>query len=274
MTGRSVHGCHAITATPSQTSSLCPPAAILPYDSGHYVFRAQEINFMNEIKKTKTGTESGTKTGIENGSPPAKKPCSHIGLKGTATEQSVAGQKKSAEPERAAGRMPTPPCPPYQSRLRPVLPPHPADDLLRNSRLCPDLPRDARLHGGPCMTADPKEIRNTLSLLFSDGGAVVELRALGDGGVHSGYFTDFDMMAERAAAINRFTDVHGVYVTLNEVNPALLSRRANRVKQRLSRSDATTADADIIRRRWLPIDFDPRPAERCLGDRRGTRRRP
>ncbi|GAB7016240.1 hypothetical protein [Methanogenium cariaci] len=62
---------------------------------------------MNEIKKTKTGTESGTKTGIENGSP-AKKPCSHIGLKGTATEQSVAGQKKSAEPERAAGRMPTP----------------------------------------------------------------------------------------------------------------------------------------------------------------------
>ncbi|KAF1078276.1 hypothetical protein [Methanogenium sp. MK-MG] len=66
---------------------------------------------MNEIKKTKTGTESGTETGkqpgIENGSP-AKKPCSHIGLRGTATEQSAAGQKKSAEPERAAGCMPTP----------------------------------------------------------------------------------------------------------------------------------------------------------------------
>ncbi|WP_245619254.1 hypothetical protein, partial [Methanogenium cariaci] len=92
-------------------------------------------------------------------------------------------------------------------------------------------------------------IRNALSLLFFDGD-VVELRALGDGGVHSGYFNDFDQMAERAAAMNRFTDVHGVYVTLNEVNPpALLSRRANRVKQRLSRSDATTADADIVRRR-------------------------
>ncbi|WFN33442.1 hypothetical protein L1S32_06160 [Methanogenium sp. S4BF] len=101
-----------------------------------------------------------------------------------------------------------------------------------------------------------QEIREALSLLFSEGG-VVELRALGDGGVHSGYFSDFDALAERAAALDTFPGVHGVYVTLNEVNPALLSRRANRVKQRLSRTDATTADADICRRRWLPIDFDP-----------------
>ncbi|GAB7015452.1 hypothetical protein [Methanogenium cariaci] len=104
--------------------------------------------------------------------------------------------------------------------------------------------------------SDENGVRDTLSLLFS-GDSVVELRALGDGGVHSGYFTDHDLMAERAAAMDAFRDITGVYVTLNEVNPALLSRRANRVKQRLSRSDATTADADIIRRRWLPIDFDP-----------------
>ncbi len=106
------------------------------------------------------------------------------------------------------------------------------------------------------MTADTEEIRRALSLLFSDG-AVVELRALGDGGVHSGYFSDFDALATRATAIDSLKEVHGVYVTLNEVNPALLSRRANRVKQRLSKTDSTTADADIIRRRWLPIDLDP-----------------
>ena len=106
------------------------------------------------------------------------------------------------------------------------------------------------------MTADTAEIRKALSLLFSDG-AVVELRALGDGGVHSGYFTEMDTLAERATGMDTFQDIHGVYVTLNEVNPALLSRRANRVKQRLSRKDATTADADIVRRRWLPIDLDP-----------------
>ena len=51
--------------------------------------------------------------------------------------------------------------------------------------------------------------------------------------------------------------VHGIYVTLNEVNPALLSRRANRIKMRLGKKDSTTSDADILRRRWLPIDIDP-----------------
>ena len=97
---------------------------------------------------------------------------------------------------------------------------------------------------------------HALSLLFSEGD-VVELRALGDGGVKSGYFTDFEMLADRARVLDAFHDVTGVYVTLNAVDPALLSRRANRVKHRLSRSDATTADADICRRRWLPVDLDP-----------------
>ena len=106
------------------------------------------------------------------------------------------------------------------------------------------------------MTADQKACREALSLLFPEG-AVVELRALGDAGVHSGYFTDRDKLTDQARILDAFSDVHGVYVTLNEVNPALLSRRANRVKQRLSRSDATTADADITRRRWLPVDLDP-----------------
>ena len=53
------------------------------------------------------------------------------------------------------------------------------------------------------------------------------------------------------------SSVHGIYVTLNEVNPALLSRRANRIKMRLGKKDSTTSDADILRRRWLPIDIDP-----------------
>ena len=47
------------------------------------------------------------------------------------------------------------------------------------------------------MTADSTEIQKALSLLFP-AGAVVELRALGDGGVHSGYFTDYDALADRA----------------------------------------------------------------------------
>jgi len=107
---------------------------------------------------------------------------------------------------------------------------------------------------------DREEIARAVVLLFPST-AVIELRALGPGGVHSGYFDDPVKLAGRAAAIASLTEVSGVYLTLNEVNPALLSRRANRVVMRVGRTDPTTADADIVRRRWLPIDLDPvRPA--------------
>ncbi|WP_421909169.1 hypothetical protein [Methanolacinia petrolearia] len=104
--------------------------------------------------------------------------------------------------------------------------------------------------------ATKDEIEKNLSLLFP-GGGVVELRAISDYNIHSGYFDDYDTLAEKAGSITRLSDVSGVYVILNQVNPALLSRRANRIKMKLGRKDATTADADIIRRRWLPIDLDP-----------------
>jgi hypothetical protein len=94
-----------------------------------------------------------------------------------------------------------------------------------------------------------------LAALFS--GGVVEVRALADYATHSGYFDDFAKLAGVAEALDADPEVRGVYVTLNEVAPALLARRANRVKMRLTRSDATTSDADILRRRWLPIDLDP-----------------
>jgi hypothetical protein len=98
-------------------------------------------------------------------------------------------------------------------------------------------------------------IRQALAALFS--GGVVEVRALGDYATHSGYFDDFAKLAACAEALDADPEVRGIYVTLNEVNRALLARRANRVKMRLTRSDPTTSDADILRRRWLPIDLDP-----------------
>lgn len=103
------------------------------------------------------------------------------------------------------------------------------------------------------------EIHRALDVLF-DPGQVVELRVLHVTGktknTASGYFDDLDALAEAAAQWDgRGT---GVYVVLNEINPALLARRANRVEQWAT---LTTADHDIIRRRWLPVDFDyVRPA--------------
>ncbi|WP_067073145.1 hypothetical protein [Methanoculleus horonobensis] len=101
-----------------------------------------------------------------------------------------------------------------------------------------------------------EEIRRTVKLLAPEGG-VVEVRALADGVTHSGYFDDYTLFAEQVEALDADPSVAGIYVTLNTVNPALLARRANRIKMRLTRKDATTADADILRRRWLPVDIDP-----------------
>ena len=100
------------------------------------------------------------------------------------------------------------------------------------------------------------EVRNAVNMLAPIEG-VVEVRALADGATHSGYFDDHTLLAEQVEALDADPAVAGIYVTLNTVNPALLARRANRIKMRLSRKDATTADADILRRRWLPVDIDP-----------------
>ena len=100
------------------------------------------------------------------------------------------------------------------------------------------------------------EIRSAVNALAASG-SVVEVRALADGVTHSGYFDDFESLARAVEALDADPSVAGIYVTLNTVNPALLARRANRIKMRLSRKDATTADADILRRRWFPVDIDP-----------------
>jgi hypothetical protein len=109
--------------------------------------------------------------------------------------------------------------------------------------------------------ADPAEIRRALDLLAVPGG-VVELRAIkipGHGKPHNaaGYFTDLDTAAQAAATLDR-RKAAGVYVVLNEINPALLARSPNQTTDHL---EPTTSDGDIIRRRWFPLDFDPkRPA--------------
>ncbi len=100
-------------------------------------------------------------------------------------------------------------------------------------------------------------VREALALLLEPGG-VAELRAIGrDGRVASGYFDNPALLAATADHLDTLNEYSGCYVTLNPVAPALLARRANRVVMRLGAREATTADADIVRRRWLPVDIDP-----------------
>ena len=75
------------------------------------------------------------------------------------------------------------------------------------------------------------------------------------GNTASGYFDSPEALAKAAA---KWDGRANVYLTLNPVATALLARASNRV---LERADHTTADGDVLRRRWLLIDVDPkRPA--------------
>lgn len=100
------------------------------------------------------------------------------------------------------------------------------------------------------------EVLSALKLLFPPG-RVIEIRIIGEDGIASGYFDDPEKAAKEILARSPDPRISGIYVTLNEVNPVLLARRANRIKTRIGKKDATTADADILRRWYLPIDIDP-----------------
>lgn len=70
-------------------------------------------------------------------------------------------------------------------------------------------------------------------------------------GTLSGYFND---TAIAAMAIARENGKHqGIYVTVNPVKKSLIARMENV----LSLSQVTTTDAEIERRRWFLLDFDP-----------------
>lgn len=114
--------------------------------------------------------------------------------------------------------------------------------------------------------ADPTEIRRAIELLI-EPQAVVELRApIRKNRVVSGYYEntqagvaalvrDATVWNDQAQEKNR---PEGLYISLNPIDPALLARSWNRATDYAKH---TTADADVVRRRWLPIDCDvTRPA--------------
>ena len=99
-------------------------------------------------------------------------------------------------------------------------------------------------------------VLKSLLTLFPPG-RVIEIRILSDDGISSGFYDNYQKAAADLQMRGVDPKVTGIYVTLNEVNPVLLARRANRIKTRLSKHDALTTDADILNRWWLPIDIDP-----------------
>jgi hypothetical protein len=86
-------------------------------------------------------------------------------------------------------------------------------------------------------------------------GSVYELRVLKTArGNLAGYFDDPAELIRAAAGLSG--KAPGVYITLNPVNPDLLARSRNQ----MTRAQRATNDADILKRWWFFIDFDPKRA--------------
>lgn len=99
-------------------------------------------------------------------------------------------------------------------------------------------------------------IKAALDLIHAPG-SVFEIRIpKTKAGTISGYFNDTAIAASLIAKENG--KHQAIYTTVNPVNPALLARNENRFEYG---SFSTSSDADIERRRWFLLDFDPlRPA--------------
>lgn len=112
-------------------------------------------------------------------------------------------------------------------------------------------------------TATPhtEVIESYLRQLHGDPG-LYELRVLdipGKGKPHvaSGYFHSPPLGAAAALQWDK-TGATGIYTTLNELHVGTFARSPDEI---VAYPKVTTGDTDVVRRRWLPLDFDPiRPA--------------
>ncbi len=117
----------------------------------------------------------------------------------------------------------------------------------------------------PPQTREEREARQRAEILrflgaLLEPGDIVELRAKdfevrpGFVAPGSGYYNDLGKLANDAIVATERASA--VYVTLNQINPALLARRKNEFHW-LRKGDPTTADSEVMRRRWLLVDLDP-----------------
>lgn len=99
------------------------------------------------------------------------------------------------------------------------------------------------------------DISSALNLLKAEG-TVVEVRILKTSkGTLSGYYDDFEKLANDVGAYN---GKYNIYFTINSVKQELLARSKNHLTER---AQTTTSDADIDKRSMLMIDLDAkRPA--------------
>ena len=98
---------------------------------------------------------------------------------------------------------------------------------------------------------DPQHTMDCLKTLIGNG--TTELRILKERGAASGYFNDVRKLTDKMSPFCENKSFGGsFYFTVNEVNPDVMARGSNRIKD----SAGATSDDDIIGRRLLFVDLD------------------
>ena len=100
-----------------------------------------------------------------------------------------------------------------------------------------------------------KELIHTFSII-NPAGEYMEIRILNSNtGTLSGYFNSAEDIYN---AVHTFDSKYNIFFTLNELSPKIIARSQNHFTKYAKN---TTADSEIIRRKWILLDFDPvRPA--------------
>ena len=98
---------------------------------------------------------------------------------------------------------------------------------------------------------DQTELEHATKVLL-EAGSTYEVRTT-DPPRRSGYFTDPDALMTAVERLQT-TAPQAIYITLNPVKPDCSQGRNIGV---MGKSKKTTADDETLKRRWLPMDFDP-----------------
>ena len=89
--------------------------------------------------------------------------------------------------------------------------------------------------------------------IFKDGHKLVEVRILGKF-QYSGYYKNIDKLIEDIKQYESLPDEQ-IYFTLNDIDDGCYGRQ--QCEQLVKSPKQTTSDANIIRRNWVLVDFDP-----------------
>ena len=115
----------------------------------------------------------------------------------------------------------------------------------------------------PKYTFDPEMITKTFRRVVGDAN-ITEVRCLNAttarGGWPRTYSGYFDNAEDLVQALGQIKQASGIYFVPNQVDPSLLARAKNRLRP--TPKGESTADSNIVRRRWLLVDCD---AQRASG---------